>query len=154
MRLPHRFGKYVFFEKIAQGGMAEIFKAKYLGESGFSKDVCIKRLLPVWSDNPQFIEMLIDEAKALVRLNHPNIVQVFELGRDEDAFFISMELVEGIDLRELFLRLVNLDRALDLKYIFYILAEILKALDCAHQKLQIVHRDISPQNILVSFDGH
>ena len=91
MHLPYSFGRYVMTQKIAQGGMAEIFKGKFVGESGFTKEVAIKRLLPIWSDNPNFVNMLIDEAKALVHLNHPNIVQIFDLGRDEKTFFISME---------------------------------------------------------------
>ncbi|MBI4124681.1 MAG: serine/threonine protein kinase [Deltaproteobacteria bacterium] len=160
MDLPYRFGRYVLLKKIAQGGMAEIFSAKYLGESGFSKDVCIKRLLPVWSDNPSFVKMLIDEAKALVHLTHPNIVQVYELGRDGKTFYISMELVAGIDLRRLFQKTAEEGHPLPLKFVFYIVSEILKALKFAHQRkneegrdLKIVHRDISPQNILLSFDG-
>lgn len=160
MQLPYRFGRYVLLKKIAQGGMAEIFKAKYLGESGFSKDVCIKRLLPVWSDNPAFIKMLIDEAKALVHLSHPNIVQVFELGRDGKIFYISMELVEGIDLNKLLERSILEQTPIPLQFGLYIIAEVLKALGFAHQRkdeanqpLGIIHRDISPQNILLSFDG-
>ena len=153
MHLPYRFGRYVLVKKIAQGGMAEIFKAQYLGESGFSKDVCIKRLLPVWSDNPLFINMLIDEAKALVHLSHPNIVQVFELGRDGKSFYISMELIDGVDLKKLFLETTAGGEPLPLKFTFYIIAEVLKALRFAHQKINLVHRDISPQNILLSFDG-
>lgn len=160
MQLPYRFGRYVLLKKIAQGGMAEIFKAKYLGESGFSKDVCIKRILPVWSEDPHFIKMLVDEAKALVHLSHPNIVQVFELGRDGKTFYISMELVEGIDLRKLFQKTAEENQPAPLKFVLYIISEILKALRFAHQKkdeegrpLDLVHRDISPQNILLSFDG-
>lgn len=160
MELPYRFGRYVLLKKVAQGGMAEIFKAKYLGESGFSKDVCIKRLLPVWSDNPHFTKMLIDEAKALVHLTHPNIVQVYELGRDGKTLYISMELVGGVDLRKLFLKIAEEGHPLPLKFILYVIGAILKALRFAHQRkdeegraLKIVHRDISPQNILISFDG-
>lgn len=156
----YRFGRYVLLKKIAQGGMAEIFKAKYLGESGFSKDVCIKRLLPVWSDNPMFINMLVDEAKALVHLSHPNIVQVFELGRDGKTFYISMELVEGIDLSKLLERTALQEKPLSLQFVLYLMAEILKALRFAHsrrdeagQPLGIIHRDISPQNILLAFEG-
>ncbi len=151
MNLPYRFGRYVLLKKIAQGGMAEIFKAQYLGESGFSKEVCIKRLLPVWSDNPDFVKMLIDEAKALVQLSHPNIVQVFELGRDGKSFFISMELIDGIDLQQLFQQASQREEPIPLSFILYIIACVLKGLRFAHRSL--VHRDISPQNILLSFEG-
>ncbi len=154
MRLPHRFGRYVLTEKLAQGGLAEIFRAEYSAESGFVKEVAVKRLLPVWSDNKQFTTMLVDEAKALVHLSHPNIVQVFELGRDQEVLFISMELVDGVDLRQLFHKLVQEKKSLPQPLLFFIFTEILRALDYAHNKgLKIIHRDISPQNILVSFDG-
>ncbi|MDO8527327.1 MAG: serine/threonine-protein kinase [Deltaproteobacteria bacterium] len=160
MQLPYRFGRYCLTGKIAQGGMAEIFRAKYSGESGFSKEVVIKRLLPIWSDNPDFVRMLVDEAKALVHLSHPNIVQVFELGRDQKTFYISMEFVDGIDLRQFFLHVTQNNLELPLSLVLFIITEILKALDYAHQKknaegnpLQIIHRDISPQNILLSFEG-
>jgi len=160
MQLPYRFGQYVLTQKIAQGGMAEIFKAKYLGESGFSKDVVIKRLLPVWSDNIEFSKMLVDEAKALVHLSHPNIVQVFELGRDGKTFYISMEYVEGVDLRQFFQKISHEAIPIPMGLVIFLITEVLKALDYAHQRkdeekkpLRLVHRDISPQNILLSFEG-
>ncbi|MDO8494510.1 MAG: protein kinase, partial [Deltaproteobacteria bacterium] len=78
VKLPYSFGRYQLEEKIAQGGMAEVFRARYSGASGFSKTVCVKRLLPIWSRETHFIQSLIDEAKLLAYLNHPNIVQVFE----------------------------------------------------------------------------
>ncbi len=102
MQLPYKFGKYALVNRIAQGGMAEIYRAKYFGEGGFVKDVAIKRILPIWSDNKEFTTMLCDEAKALVNLQHQNIVQVYELGKDNDTFYISMEYVEGLDVRQLF----------------------------------------------------
>jgi len=162
MKLPYKFGKYQLIRKIAQGGMAEIYKAKYFGESGFVKDVAVKRILPVWSDNKDFVTMLCDEAKALVRLQHQNIVQIYELGKDSDTFYISMEYVEGIDLRQLFKKMADAEKNLQLpvKFVCFIIEEMLKGLDCAHtrrgksgESLCIIHRDISPQNILVSFNG-
>lgn len=153
MKLPYRFDRYVLLEKVAQGGMAEIFRSKYFGADDFSKEVAIKRLLPVWSENPHFIAMLTDEAKALVALNHPNIVQVFELGRDGKTLFISMEWVEGVDLRKLFLELSQRRQKLPLPFTLFIISEVLKALDYAHNKILLIHRDISPQNILLSFEG-
>lgn len=153
MQLPYTFGRYVLTHKIAQGGMAEVFKGKFLGESGFSKEVAIKRLLPVWSGNPNFINMLIDEAKALVRLSHPNIVQIFDLGRDGETFYISMEWVDGIDLKRFFSKIVQEEDEIPLSLLLFIITEILKALQYAHHKLHLVHRDISPQNILLSREG-
>lgn len=158
MKLPHKFGKYVLVSKIAQGGMAEIYRAKYIGESGFEKEVAIKRILPVWSEDRSFVTMLRDEAFALVNLQHQNIVQVYELGKDGDAFFISMEYVDGADLRKVFKKAG--EGILPLKFTCFIIAEILKALDFAHNKkdkdqrsLNIIHRDVSPQNVLISFNG-
>jgi serine/threonine protein kinase len=154
MNLPYSFGKYVLHKKIAQGGMAEIFLADYRGERGFSKKVAVKRILPAWSSRPDFERMLIDEAKALEHLQHQNIVQVFELGKCDDYFYISMEYVHGLDLRKL-LKIVQKDfKKIPEKFIVFIIEEILKALDFAHgMPLNIVHRDISPPNILVSLSG-
>lgn len=153
MHLPHQFGRYVLTKKLAAGGMAEIYRAKYLGEGGFERNVAVKRLLPEWSADRDFITMLIDEAKALVRLQHKNIVQVLELGKEEDSFFISMELIEGLDLGSLFNRLLRDGIILPLKYSIYIICQILEALDFAHRQLNIVHRDVSPPNVLLSWNG-
>lgn len=160
MRLPHHFGRYVLTKKLATGGMAEIYRAKYLGEGGFEKKVAVKRLLPAWSADKDFVTMLIDEAKALVHLQHHNIVQVLELGKEEESFFISMELIEGLDLGTLFRRMISDGIVLPLKYTIHILCQILEALDFAHKQtgtdgkiLDIVHRDISPPNVLLSWNG-
>ncbi len=158
MQLPYKFGKYVLVSKIAQGGMAEIYRAKYFGEGGFVKDVAIKRILPIWSDNKEFTTMLCDEAKALVNLQHQNIVQVYELGKDNGTFYISMEYVDGLDVRQLFKRVAH--PPLPVKFACFIIGEILKGLNFAHTRsdkqgrsLGIIHRDISPQNVLISFNG-
>ena len=156
IQLPYKFGRYLLLKKIAQGGMAEIYKAKYFGEGGFVKEVAVKRILPVWSDNKEFVAMLCDEARALVQLQNQNIVQVFELGKDNDLYYISMEYVRGVDLRRLF----KTENKIPLKFVTYIICEVLKGLDFAHNRkdrsgasLKIIHRDISPQNILLSFNG-
>lgn len=152
MVLPHRFGRYVLLSKIARGGMAEVFHAKYLGENGFSKDVAVKRLLPEWRDHPEFTRMLVGEAKALVRLTHSRIVQVFELGRDGNHLFISMEWIDGVNLKELAAAVAEAGEKLPSGLAVRIIQDVLLALECAHQK-GIVHRDVSPQNILLSFEG-
>lgn len=153
MRLPHRFGRYVLTKKLATGGMAEIYRAKYIGEGGFEKKVAVKRLLPAWSADKDFVTMLIDEAKALVHLQHHNIVQVLELGKEEESFFISMELIEGLDLGSLFHRMIRDGIVLPLNFAIFIICQILEALDFAHKQLNIVHRDVSPPNVLLSWNG-
>ncbi|MDO8644619.1 MAG: serine/threonine-protein kinase [bacterium] len=154
------FGRYSLLEKIALGGMAEIFLAKLVGVAGFEKKVAIKRILPHWSQNHEFIRMLIDEAKIAVSLTHPNIVSVYELGKEGEHYYIAMEYVEGIDLRRLFRRCQEIQRDVPFPLAVWIIGQVLKGLQYAHKRedaeqksLQIVHRDVSPQNILLSFDG-
>lgn len=160
MQLPHTFGRYTLLEKLAQGGMAEVYRARYAGAGSFIKAVAVKRILPAWSGDPQFVAMLIDEANALAYLQHQNIVQVYELGKEGDAYFISMEYVPGIDCRTLLRRLQQQQRRLAEPQALFIITEVLKGLAFAHAQtdahgtpLGIVHRDISPQNILCSFYG-
>jgi len=160
MELPYSFGRYTLIKKIANGGMAEVYVARYRGEEDFSKTVAIKRILPESTGDHRFTSMLIDEAKALVHLQHQNIVQVYELGREGDHLFISMEYVRGIDLKRLLLGVMRKEIKLPLKYILFIILQILQGLDFAHrvkgengEPLNIVHRDVSPSNILCSWSG-
>ncbi|MFO1462550.1 MAG: protein kinase [bacterium] len=157
---PSTFGRYLLIDRLASGGMAEIFRAKLVGVEGFEKTVVIKRIHPFWSERRDFITMLVDEAKLLVHLNHPNIVQVFELGREGETYFIAMEFVEGVDLRQLQQKLKAAGRPLPPELALFIVLEALKGLHYAHERslkdrgrLGIVHRDVSPQNILLSFEG-
>ncbi|MCC7344799.1 MAG: serine/threonine protein kinase [Deltaproteobacteria bacterium] len=157
---PVQFGRYLLVDKIASGGMAEIFRAKLVGVEGFEKNVVIKRIHPFWSERRDFITMLVDEAKLLVHLNHPNIVQVYELGREGETYFIAMEFVEGVDLRQLQNRLKALGRRMPPEIAAAVVLESLQGLHYAHERslkergrLGIVHRDVSPQNILLSFEG-
>ncbi|QQR80312.1 MAG: serine/threonine protein kinase [Deltaproteobacteria bacterium] len=157
---PTRLGRYLLLKKIATGGMAEIFLAKLEGAAGFEKYVIIKKILPQWSQDPQFISMLIDEAKISVQLNHPSIVQIYELGREEDTYYIVMEYVQGVDVRKLLAKCQALKKKIPQEIALFIICEILEALGYAHVKkdsqghpLEIIHRDISPQNILVSMEG-
>lgn len=157
---PRPFGKYFLTDRIAIGGMAEIYKAKTFGVDGFEKTLAIKKILSHFSSDPNFVTMLTDEAKLVVHLSHPNIVQVYDLGRVADDYFISMEYINGVNLRELLNRADELGEKIPVPVCLYIAAEVLKGLDYAHSKrdatgepLHIVHRDVSPHNVLVSFDG-
>jgi len=162
------FGRYTLLEKIGQGGMAEVFRAKSYGVEGFEKVLVIKRILPKLASEPKFVEMFVREAKLAVRLSHANVVQVFDLGRVQDSLFIAMEYVHGLDLATL-LQWVRrrgsasndpTARALPVSVAAYVAAEVAKGLDHAHRRrdeqlrpLGIVHRDVSPQNVLLSFEG-
>ncbi|MBF0105196.1 MAG: serine/threonine protein kinase [Deltaproteobacteria bacterium] len=157
---PRPFGKYFLTDLIAVGGMAEIYKAKTFGVDGFEKVLAIKKILSHYSADKDFITMLTNEAKLVVNLSHANIVQVYDLGRVGDDYFISMEHIDGINLKELLQKSKDIGEKLPHEIATYILSEVCKGLDYAHNKknangepLKIVHRDISPQNILVSFDG-
>jgi eukaryotic-like serine/threonine-protein kinase len=157
---PKQFGKYLLLKKIAVGGMAEIYRAKTYGVDGFEKELAIKRILPHCSADKDFVDMLVDEAKLSVLLSHANIVQVYDLGKVGDDYYISMEFINGVNLRDITYRCRENKTPLPPEIAVYIGSEICKGLDYAHRKtssqnepLGIVHRDISPQNILISFEG-
>lgn len=157
---PKQFGRFYLLEKLAMGGMAEIYKAKTYGAEGFEKLLAIKRILPHCSADKEFIHMLIDEAKLSVLLSHANIVQVYDLGKVGEDYFISMEFINGVNLREILYRCRELARPVPEDLAVYMASEICKGLDYAHRKtdtggarLSIVHRDVSPQNILISYEG-
>ncbi len=158
---PVRFGKYFLLDKVAVGGMAEIFRAKSFGHSGFEKVVVIKRILSQFAGNEDFVEMFIDEAKLSVELTHPNIVQIYDFGKIEDSFFIAMESVQGKDLRSILRRQAERGEYMPFEVSAFIAHEMACGLDFAHKKtdpiglpLNIVHRDISPSNVLISYGGH
>jgi len=157
---PVSFGRYYLIDKIAVGGMAEVFKAKSFSHGGFEKLLVIKRILQHLSDNDEFVEMFIDEAKISVELQHPNIIQIYDFGRIQQNYFIAMECVEGKDVKGLLRKLAERRRLLPTEYAVYIGHELCKGLDYAHKRtdmlgnqLGIVHRDVSPSNILVSYTG-
>lgn len=157
---PEAFGRYALLEKIGQGGMAEVFRAKSYGVEGFEKVLVIKRILPKLAREPKFVEMFVREAKLSVRLSHANVVQVFDLGRVADAVFMAMEYVHGLDLATLLAWHRRRNRPLPTSVAAYIAAEVAKGLDHAHRRrdeqlrpLGIVHRDVSPQNVLLSYEG-
>ncbi len=144
--------RYDVLDRIAVGGMAEVFLAKAYGAHGFEKTLAIKRILPELARDPEFAARFIAEAKVAVKLSHANVVQVFDFGRIGDALFIAMEYVDGLDLAMLLRRFKDDKRLLPLPAAFHIAIEIIRALDFAHQH-GVVHRDVSPSNILISRAG-
>ncbi len=156
-----KFGKYLLLEKIAAGGMAEVYLAKSAGANGVNKFVAIKRILPHLSTNQDFVEMFKQEAKVAVNLNHSNIVSIYEFGIEKGQFFIVMEFVEGRNLRQIINELKKSNRSVKIEEAIYIVKEVASGLDNAHRcvdqhtgrPLNITHRDMSPQNIMVSFEG-
>lgn len=154
------FGNYYLLEKIAVGGMAELFKARQRGVHNFEKIVAIKRILPHLSDNDEFVRMFIDEAKLAAQLTHPNIVQIFDLGKAGGFYYIAMEFVDGRDLRSLLRKVREYRMPFPEPVAAFVAMKVAGALDYAHRKkgmndkeLKLVHRDISPQNILISTEG-
>jgi serine/threonine protein kinase len=157
---PAPFGKYYLVDLIARGGMAEIFKAKSFGHGGFEKLLVIKRILEHFSENEDFVAMFIDEANVSVALQHANIVQTFDFGKIGKNYYIAMEYVEGKDVTAILRTLAQRGKLLPIEFSAYIAHEICKGLDYAHHRtdlrgaeLGIVHRDISPSNIIISYDG-
>lgn len=156
-----RFGKYVLLEKLASGGMAEVYLAKNSGANGVSKFVAIKRILPQYSDNEEFIEMFKEEAKIAVNLNHSNVVHIHEFGIERNQFYLVMEYVEGRNLRQILNELKKKGNHFQIDQVVYVIKEVAAGLDHAHRcldgttgkPLNITHRDMSPQNIMVSFEG-
>lgn len=158
--LPREFGRYQLFDTIGAGGMAEIFLARARTEFGASRLVVVKQILDHLSDDEAFAEMLVAEAKLAAQLNHGNVVQVFDLGREEGRLFIAMEYVEGFDLNQLLGRLSKARLALPAEFALLIVRETLRGLAYAHRAkssegaaLSLVHRDVSPSNVLISFEG-
>ncbi len=157
------FGKYQILERIASGGMAEIYKARLEGIGGFQRLFAIKRVRPEYSSNADFIEMLVDEAKIAGLLSHANIVQILDLGEISGAYYVAMEFVDGRDLGAVLRTCSDKGITLPVPHAVFACIETLKGLEYAHQRqvmrggrpvpLNIVHRDISPSNVLVSFQG-
>ena len=155
-----RFGQYVLVEKIATGGMAEVWKARMRGVEGFQKIVAIKKILPHLSDNQEFVDMFIDEAKFAAQLNHNNIIHIYDLGKIAGSYYIAMEYVDGGDLKSIISLGESSGHPLTVELALFIASKVASALDYAHRKrdfdekeMGLVHRDVSPQNVLVSHDG-
>ncbi len=159
-RTPVQFGKYLLLDRINIGGMAEVWRAKTKGPAGDDQLVAVKRILPNISEDDEFIEMFIDEAKITVQLTHTNICAITELGCLSNTYFIAMEYIAGKDLRAVFEQGKKSTTRLPVDLVCYVMAKVCEGLDYAHHKvdpfgakMNIVHRDVSPQNVLISFDG-
>ncbi len=158
---PDHFGQYEILERIASGGMAELYKAKRTGVEGFQKIVAIKKILPHLADDEEFVTMFADEAKLAAQLNHPNIIHIYDLGKIQaGGYFIAMEYVDGRDLRAIQSAGRDMGVPLPVPLAVYVASKVAAALDYAHRRrdaegheLNIVHRDVSPQNILISYEG-
>ena len=166
MKKPVQFGKYLLLDRINVGGMAEVFKAKAFGVEGFERLVAVKRILPNIAEDEEFITMFIDEAKIAGQLNHANICQIFDLGKVDDSFFIALEFVQGKDLRAIYdlckakPGINEGSPAMPIGQACFVMMKACEGLDYAHnkkdqnqQEIHLVHRDVSPQNILISYEG-
>ncbi|MBN1115502.1 MAG: serine/threonine protein kinase, partial [Oligoflexia bacterium] len=159
--VPVKFGEYYLLDKIAVGGMAEIWRAKTIGMEGFERVVAIKCILPSYTQNPEFNAMFVDEARIASTLNHSNIVRITNFGVIDDKYYHEMEFVDGRNMRQVLQKCQSARAGLPIDSSCYIISEILKGLHYAHMKydpvtnqsLNIIHRDMSPQNIMVSFEG-
>jgi eukaryotic-like serine/threonine-protein kinase len=155
-----QLGRYELVRRIAVGGMGEIYLARMRGAAGFEKRVIIKTILPHLAEEEEFVEKFLDEGRIVVQLTHGNIVPVFDMGQQDGEYFIAMEYLPGRDLREIIKRL-QVDRArMPVGLAVLVVMEVCKGLAYAHRKLDqqgaplgLVHRDVSPSNILVSREG-
>lgn len=161
---PARFSeqapKYKVLERLAVGGMAELFLAELESLHGFRKKVVIKKLLPQYASDENFIEMFLDEARLVARLNHPSIVQGFDIGQGDDGVFFTMEYVEGFTISEILRLCAKLNRPLQVEEVLAIMIPVAEALEHAHgfcdedgNPMDLVHRDVSPSNIIVTTKG-
>ncbi|MBL8921152.1 MAG: protein kinase [Myxococcaceae bacterium] len=157
---PTRFGRYTLLRPLSTGGMGEIFLARLEGAQGFEKLCVIKKILPHLAQDKDFVDRFVDEARILVKLSHGNIAQVLDMGLHEGAPYIALEFIDGKDLRRVVARAHERALQLPLSFILYVATRLLDALAYAHRKrgddgkdLNLVHRDVSPQNILISYEG-
>lgn len=157
---PIQFGKYILQERIAVGGMAEIFRAVFRTIEGVEKQVALKRILPEYSLDEEFVALFVDEARLSATLQHPNIVQVFDFGKLDRSYYLAMEFVDGPNLKHFTRKLYQYENAFPIEFAIYIIIQLLKALDylyratdSSNRPLKVIHRDISPQNILLSREG-
>ncbi|MFH1807327.1 MAG: protein kinase [Pseudomonadota bacterium] len=161
MPQAERIDRYEILRKIATGGMAELFLAKQTGLEGFEKAVVIKRILAHLAQDQEFVSMFLDEARIAAKLSHPNIVQIYDLGRADDTYYIAMEYVSGRNMAAVLRKARDTGIGLPIEHTAKVVAGVCDGLYYAHTRkdydgtpLNIIHRDISPQNILVAFSGN
>ncbi len=154
------FDKYEVQEPLGRGGMAEVYRAISVGAAGFQRPVVLKRILPHLAANRHFVDMFVKEASIAASLDHPNIVQVFDLGEDQGDLFMIMEYVPGTTLGNVMQHYSDLGKSVPHQLVAYVAVDVCKALECAHNHLDgdgdldpFIHRDVSPQNVLISLSG-
>ena len=157
---PTQFGKYWLTDRIAVGGMAELYRGKISGDEGFEKAVAVKKILPHLAAEQDAVNYFIDEARLAALLQHPNIAQIYDFGRLEESYFIAMEYLFGKDLKTVLSTAEARNMPLSLENALHIASRISSGLDYAHNMkdlqgnlLNIIHRDVSPQNIFITYDG-
>jgi len=161
VRFPRPFGQYMLLQSLAKGGMGEVFLAKHGGIAGIEKFCVVKTLRSAHTDDREYVARFMDEARVVVNLNHRNICQVSDVGRVGSRYFLAMELIAGIDVRSLHERVLQAGHAVPQEVALHIACETLEALDYAHrlkdpvsgEELHLVHRDVSPQNVMINFEG-
>jgi serine/threonine-protein kinase len=157
---PRPFGRYTLLAPLASGGMGEVFLARQEGAQGFEKWVVIKKILPQLAKEQDFVDRFVTEAKILVKLHHGSVAQVLDMGQIDDDYYIALEFVDGKDLRKVAARCKERNHTLPLGLTLFVMVRVLDALAYAHRKkgdddkdLNLVHRDVSPQNVLISYEG-
>jgi serine/threonine protein kinase len=157
---PQSFGRYTLLTQLATGGMGAVYLARISGAEGFQKLVVIKKILPQLAQEPAFVERFVDEARMVVQLQHGSIAQVLDMGSEGGEYYLAMEFVDGKDLRKVAARARELERPIPPALALFAMVRVLDALAYAHRKkdeqgreLNLVHRDVSPQNVLISYEG-
>ena len=164
MKPPVQFGNYFLLERVAAGGMAEVFRAKSVGREGTERIVALKRILPMVAADKELVSLFIDEAKLVIQLNNPNLCKVFDWGKVEDSYYLAMEYISGCTLRQAFQRCkeqeIDGSSAMPLAQSCLVAMKLCEGLDYAHNKkdtlgndLGLVHRDVSPPNVMISYEG-
>src|ERR1700684_35367 len=150
---PQVFGKYVLERELARGGMARVVLATVRGAGGFEKKLVVKQIRDELACDDDFVRRFVEEAKTTVALAHPNIVPVYELGVELGTYFLAMEFVEGASLAELLRACAKDGKPMSPEEGAYVGVEVCRALDYAHRRMNVVHRDVTPRNVMVDEEG-